>query len=144
MKPSELLMPLPFPNPLVVRTAADVEAMRRSKHALRALILLRVSGLPVETSKQWEAKLNLALRECGCSLGAKSSIAAFVASLVWQSTFSLWSPSHWPFFLLRTFLLILLAGAAGKSIGILHARTEVKAIEKRIRNFEINCTSGGR
>jgi hypothetical protein len=143
MKPSELVMPLPFPIPLVVRTAADVEAMWRSRHGRRTLILLHIPGLPVEISKQWETKLNLALRECGCSLGAKSSIAAVVASLVWQSTFSLWSPPHWPAFLLRTFLLILLAGAAGKSIGILRARVQVEAIEKQIHNFEINSIARG-
>jgi hypothetical protein len=143
MKPSELVMPPPFPIPLVVRTAADVEALRTSKHARRAFIILRVAGLPVETSKQWEVKLNRALRECGCSLGAKSSIAAVVASLVWQTRFSLWSPSHWPAFLLRTFLLILLAGAAGKSIGILRARVQVEAIEKQIRNFEVSYAAGG-
>ena len=106
-------------------------------------ILLRVSGIPTETSKQWEAKLNSSLRECGCSLGAKCVIAAFVASLIWQSTLSLWSISHWPAFLLRTFLLTLLAGAAGKSVGLMWARVEVEAIEKQIRDFEVKCTAGG-
>lgn len=143
MKPSERIIPLPFPIPIVARTAADVETLPRSRYGRRTLILLRIPGLPIEISQPWETRLNLALRECGCSLGAKFSIAAFVASLVWQSTFSLWSPSHWPVFLLRTFLLILLGGAVGKSIGILRARTEVEAIEKKIRTFEINYTAGG-
>jgi hypothetical protein len=143
MKRLAATMPIPFPIPVVVRTASDVGTVRESRHARRMPILLRVRGLSIETSKQWEAKLNTALRECGCSLGAKCAIAAFVGSILWQSTFSLWSISHWPAFLLRSFLLILLAGAAGKSVGLVRARVEVEAIEKQIRDFEVKCTAGG-
>lgn len=137
------VMTIPFPIAVVVRTASDVGTVRKSRNTRRMHIFLRVSGLSIETSKQWEAKLNSALRECGCSLGAKCAVAAFLASIIWQSTFSLWSISHWPAFLLRTFLLILLAGAAGKSVGLVRARVEVEAIEKQIRDFEVKCTAGG-
>lgn len=137
------MMPIPFPIALVVRSASDVEALRKSRNARRVFVLLRVSGLPLDTSKRLEVKLNSALRECGCSLGAKCVIAAFLSSIIWQSTFSLWGISHWPAFLLRTFLLILLAGAAGKSVGLVRARVEVEAIEKKIRNFELKYTTGG-
>jgi hypothetical protein len=143
MKRFSATMPIPFPIAVVVRTASDVGTVRKSRNARRMHILLRISGLSIETSKQWEAKLNAALRECGCSLGAKCVIAAFVASIIWQSTFSLWSISHWPAFLLRTFLLILLAGAAGKSVGLARGRAEVEAIEKQIRHFEVKYTAGG-
>jgi hypothetical protein len=70
-------------------------------------------------------------------------MAAFVASLIWQSAFSLWSISHWPVFLLRTFLLILAAGAGGKSAGKLRARVEIRAIEKKIHDFERKYAAGG-
>jgi hypothetical protein len=143
MKTFAAMMPIPFRIALVVRTASDVATLRKSRNARRMRILLRVSGLPIETSKHWEARLNSALRECGCSLGAKCVIAAFFASIIWQSTFSLWSISHWPAFLLRMFLLILLAGAVGKSVGLVRARVEVEAIEKKIRNFEVKYTAGG-
>ena len=137
------VMPLPFPIAMVVRTASDVEALRKSRNARRMRILLRVSDLPLEISRQWEAKLNSSLRECGCSLGAKCVIAAFTASIIWQSTFSFWSISHWPIFLLRTFLLILAAGAAGKSVGIARAKAEVGVIEEKIRDFEKKYAAGG-
>lgn len=137
------VMPLPFPIAMVVRTASDVEALRKSRNARRMRILLRVPDLPLEISQQWEAKLNSSLRECGCSLGAKCVIAAFTASIIWQSAFSIWSISHWPVFLLRTFLLILASGAAGKSVGIARARAEVGAIEEKIRDFEKRYAAGG-
>jgi hypothetical protein len=137
------MAPIPFPIAAIVRRASDVEALRKLRSARRMHILLRISGLPTEASKQWEAKLNSSLRECGCSLGAKCVMAAFVASLVWQSEFSHWGISHWPVFLLRTFLLILAAGAVGKSAGKLRARVEIRAIEKKIHDFERKYAAGG-
>jgi len=136
-------MPIPFPIPVVVRTASDVATLRKLRRSRRMHVLIRVAGLPIKTSRQWEMKLNTALQECGCSLGAKFVIGAFVASLIWQSTFSFWSISHWPAFLLRAFSLILLGGAAGKSIGLARARVNVEAIETKIRDFELKCTTGG-
>jgi hypothetical protein len=106
-------------------------------------VLLRISGLPTEASQQWEATLNSSLKECGCSLGAKCVVAAFAASLMWQSEFSHWGISHWPVFLLRTFLLILVAGAMGKTAGKLRARAEIRAIERKIRTFERKYAAEG-
>ena len=134
---------IPFPVAAIVRRASGVEALRKLRSARRMRILLRISGLPTEASKQWEAQLNASLKECGCSLGAKCVMAAFVASLVWQSEFSHWSISHWPAFLLRTFLLVLVAGATGKTLGKLRARAEIRAIERKIRDFENKYAAGG-
>jgi hypothetical protein len=133
---------IPFPIAAMARRASDVEALRKLRSAQRMRILLRISGLPTATSKQWEAKLNSSLKECGCSLGAKCVMAAFAASLIWQSEFSNWSISHWPALLLRTFLLILVAGAMGKTLGKLRARAEIRAIERKIRDFERKYAAG--
>jgi hypothetical protein len=137
------MAPTPFPIAAIVRRASDVEALRKVRSAWRMRILLRIAGLPTEASKQWEAKLNSSLKECGCSLGAKCVMASFVASLMWQSVFSHWSISHWPTFILRTFLLILVAGAMGKTAGKLRARTAIRAIERKIRDFEREYAAGG-
>ncbi len=136
-------VPIPFLIPLIVRCAGDLENLQTTRNPQRLRIILRISGLPTETSKQWESKLNSCLQECGCSLGAKCAIAAFATSLVWQSVFSLWSVSHWPVFLLRTFLLILAAGAAGKSAAKVRARFEIQSIEDNIRDFERRYVAGG-
>jgi hypothetical protein len=41
------------------------------------------------------------------------------------------------------FMLTLLAGAEGKSVGLMRTRVEFEAIEKQIRDFEVKCTAGG-
>lgn len=134
---------LPVPLPVLVRCASDMEILRKIRNRQRLCFLLRIPGLPVETSKKWESKLNSCLKECGCSLGAKFVIAAFGASVIWQSIYSFWSFSHWPVFFVRTFLAVIVAGAIGKFVGIARAKAEIRTIEEKIRDFEQRHTAGG-
>jgi hypothetical protein len=135
---------MPFlPLPVVVRSAFDLEILQKMKNRRRLQVFLRISGLPIGTSKQWEAKLNSCLKECGCSLGAKCVITALGASLIWQTVYSLWSVSHWPVFFLRTLTVVFVAGAVGKSAAKLRARSAIRAIEGKIRDFEHRYATGG-
>jgi hypothetical protein len=136
------VMPIPFPAALVVRSASDLEAVRKLRSARRVHVLLRVSGLPIEKAKQWESKLNAALKDCGCASGAACMAGGFIASLIWQSTFSIWAYAHLPGFLLRTFLVVISAAGAGKALGLLRARALIRGIEKQIRDFEVRYTTG--
>ncbi len=143
VEPRATKLPFPFSIALVVRSASDLESLRKMKRAPRLHAFLRISGLPLETSKQWESKLNSSLKECGCSLGAKCALAGLAASLLWQTVFSLWSLSHWPVFFLRTLSVVLLAGGLGKSAGKIRARSEIRDVESKIRDFERTSAAGG-
>jgi hypothetical protein len=143
VQPLASSLPSPFPIAFVVRCASDLETLRKIRSARRLHVLLRISGLPLETSKAWQTNLNSALKECGCSLGARFGLAGFAASLLWQTVFSLWSVSHWPAFLLRTVTVVFLAGAFGKIAGKIRARAQIRAIAQNIRAFERTGSPGG-
>jgi len=136
-------VPFRFPLPVVVRCTSDLEILHKMKNRRRLQVFLRISGLPIETSKQWEAKLNSSLKECGCSLGAKCVIVALGASVIWQTIYSFWSVSHWPVFFLRTLTVVFVAGAVGKSAAKLCARSSIRAIERKIRDCEHRYATGG-
>jgi hypothetical protein len=143
VQPLATRLPSSFPIKFVVRCASDLETLRKMRSARRLHVLLRIPGLPLETSNSWQTNLNSALKECGCSLGARFGLASFAASLLWQTVFSLWSVSHWPAFLLRTVALVFLAGALGKFAGKMRARAQIRAIAQNIRAFERTCSPGG-
>lgn len=132
-----------LPNILIVRSAANLRALRKVRNRRRLLLVLRVPGLPRDISRKWETKLNSSMRECGCSLGAKCVIVAFLSSVLWQSLYSSWSVSYWPVFLLRTLLIVLVAGAVGKIVGQTRAAAEIRAIEEKIQDSERRYSAGG-
>lgn len=99
-------------------------------------IALSIPGLAPDQAIEWEAKLNTALKACGCSVGAASMLVALAGSIIWQFLYSSWSFPHWPSFLGRSTLIILAAGVVGKLSGLALAEGRLQGIEKQIREFE--------
>ena len=131
-----------LPRILVVRRAADFAELRRVRNKRLLRFLFRVPGLSPDVSRDWEARLNANLKECGCSLGAKCTLAGIAASVVWQSFYSFWSIAHWPGFLLRTSFVIVAAGGIGKLLGLALAERGIRNLERQIRHFEEEARAG--
>lgn len=125
-----------------VRCADDLAIIRRLRNRRNVHILLCVPGLAVDKSSVWESRLNAALKECGCSLGAKFMCAALAGSIIGQSLNSSWSVPHWPGFLFRSLLAVLAASVMGKLSGLALAKRRLQTIEKQIREFESRLPRG--
>jgi hypothetical protein len=125
-----------------IRCADDLAIIRRVRHRRKLHLFLRVPGLAIDKTSVWEARLNAALKECGCSLGAKSMFAALAGSIIWQFLYSSWSMSHWLGFMGRSVLTVVVAGAIGKLTGLALAEGRLRSIEEHIRKFESNVTGG--
>ena len=118
---------------LVVRAVSDLDALRRMKGRDRPKhVELRLPALTPHQSIAFESCLNAGLRECGCSLGAKFMLLAFVGSIVWQELYSYWNLSHLVGFLCRTFVVVFLLSGLGKLLGIAIGKLEVSRIAKEI------------
>lgn len=127
---------------LTVGCADDLATIRRHRKRRSFHILLRVPGLALDKASVWESRLNAALKECGCSLGASCMLAALAGSIIWQFCYSSWSVSHWLEFLWRSTLAALAAGVIGKLSGLALAEGRIQAIEKQIRKFESGIRHG--
>jgi hypothetical protein len=112
------------------------------RHRRKLHLFLRVPGLALDKTSVWEARLNAALKECGCSLGAKSMSAALAGTIIWQFVYSSWSMSHWLGFIGRSVLAVLVAGVIGKLSGLALAESRLRSIEEHIRKFESNAAGG--
>jgi hypothetical protein len=124
---------------LIIKSASDIEVLwQRRKSYRQTFAFIRVPRLAQGESRQLEARVNSYLRECGCSLGAKFMLLGFFVSTVWQFVDRAWSLAYWPGFLLRTFLVVLLAGAFGKSVGLMRAKFGMRRVVGRVREVESN------
>jgi hypothetical protein len=127
----------------VIRTATDLRLLQLPRDARRRLyILLEVAGVPAAQSLRWESRLNSQFRECGCSMGACFSFAAVLASLTWQVVHRALALSHWPAFLLRTVVLVFVAGGLGKLLGLGVAELEIRHIASRLIKIVGNSPQG--
>jgi hypothetical protein len=104
--------------------------------------MLRVPGLALDRATVLEAKLNAALKDCGCSLGAVCMCAALAGSIIWQFLYSSWGLAHWFRFVGQSILAVLLAGVIGKLSGLALAEVHLQSIEKQIREFESKIAKG--
>ncbi len=132
---------LKFQNPpidapvYVLRSAEDLNVLRRGPGRSRLYVVLEIPGVPNKQALRWESRLNDRLRECGCAAGALFAVAALLVSVLWQSFYRMWGLSNWPLFLLRTALLVIAAGGLGKLIGLGYAEVEIRRIASRLRRF---------
>jgi hypothetical protein len=126
----------PLPKVVVVHFADELNNFIKARHHKGSCVVLQIPGLPAEQASGWESQLNRLLKECGCSLGAKSVLLAVALSVVYQFSRSSWSISHMPIFLLRTAIVALLGGVAGKLIGLMLANRGLVRITKKIEKFE--------
>jgi len=106
------------------------------RHRRNLRTFLHVPGLASDKTIVWQAGVNAALKECGCSLGAKSMCAALGGSIIWRFLYSSWSVSHWLAFVWQSILAVLAAGVIGKLLGLTLAEARLRSIEKQIRKFE--------
>jgi hypothetical protein len=114
---------------LHLRTAGDIRTLREATIVRRRpSVAIDVPGIPADRRLYWELELNSALRECGCSLGARGVLLAAVASLVYQFGWSSLQPSYWPGFLVRKLAGMFVAGAIGKIVGLERANAKVRRI----------------
>jgi hypothetical protein len=127
-----------IPPILIVHSAAEVGALARLRHHHRRrwLVRLRIPGLAPDQAAPWEQQLNVLLRDCGCSLGAKCVLIGLAGSIVAQATGSGWGPAQWPWFLARTVLAMVGGGVLGKALGLGLARAGIVRIAGKIRSFE--------
>jgi hypothetical protein len=119
-----------------VRNAADLAALRRLRERRRLHVALRVPGLAPDTARQWEARVNSNLHDCGCRASAQAMMVALAGSVIWQWLFSGWGISRWPAFLLQTILIVFLAGGVGKFLALAWADARLRTTIKRLRDFE--------
>ena len=68
---------------LKVEYADDLAAIRRLRSRRNFHIVLRVPGLALDRASVWEPRLNAALKECGCSLGARCMLVSLAGSIIW-------------------------------------------------------------
>ena len=123
-------------NVAVIRNAADLRSLLESRRRRRQNhVLLEIPGMPEAQCLRWEARLNACLRECGCSMGARCSAAALLASVVGQFLQHGWSLTQWPAFILRTVLLVFIAGGLGKLLGLALAEFQIRYIRSRLLSW---------
>lgn len=129
---------------VVLHSSEDLDVLREAKMGLkRVVLLLRIPGLSQEDSRHWEGLLNARFNECGCKMGAAFVLFGLIGSALWQSLRSGWGFLHWPWFLFRTFLAMLLCGLFGKLIGIGYARLHLRRIASQIQKLARTAETGG-
>jgi hypothetical protein len=107
-------------------------------------VVLEIPGVPPKQAVRWESRLNDHLRECGCATGALFAVVALVASAFWQSFYRTWGLLSWPWFLLRTALLVIAAGGLGKLIGLGYTEIGIQRIASRLRRFAQRSSQEGK
>jgi hypothetical protein len=128
----------------VIRTLDDIAWLRANQAFRRRIfVILELPNIPEATSSAFESKLNSALHSCGCSAGAAACVAAFSASILWQSAVHGWSFSSLPGFLVRTLLVVFFAAGIGKFAGLAFAKYRLKRITTLLTQYVANSTSGG-
>jgi hypothetical protein len=81
--------------PRILTSAADLAQWRQSHGVLgmarHSQVQLTFHGVPQVTIRDWEARLNSEMTECGCSQGATTALACvvFVGIFVWLTRDSL-------------------------------------------------------
>ena len=126
-----------------IRSARDAEALLRTRaFAPRTTIVVAAPGASPEQALQWELDLNAHVHECGCALGARFTIGALGACVVWQLLHLTPHAVDWLWFAARTFGLMFVAGGVGKMLGLARARAGIAAIARRMRALETSPLGG--
>jgi hypothetical protein len=120
---------------IVLRTLADLDALRRNRRVVLAgpRTELALGTLPSDDARAIEARLNAHASNCGCNTGsivASLALLAYAAYLVIaQGGPSQWrlSDAWWGF------AVLVVAAAAGKGLGVIHARASLLGELRRLR-----------
>ena len=124
--------------PLRVRTAADLEALKRNAQALRKLpragLEVRIPHLDPLQSRRLERRIRAYIRSCGCAEGAASAlivailVIGFIAFQAWTRG-PQWSDVAW---LAVGLFLAVVAGGLGKLLGTAIARLRFEHCCRRV------------
>lgn len=130
-------------SPIVLRSAEDVRAVRRSRRLYAQHPI--VFGLPDLGEPEAESlarRVNEYRGECGCSLGAKWMTAALLPAGAWLA----FGPSGAPALPLRValaLLFVLAATGTGKTLGIVLAHRKLRRVFDQLPFAASHRTVGG-
>jgi hypothetical protein len=114
--------------PLVVRTAADVQALRANSRTVRRLpvggLKIAIDGLNADAAKTLKARIGAYVSACGCAEGGASALIALFGVLVFFAVRIPARGARWSDLgmVATGLLLVVLGGGLGKLFGLTIAR----------------------
>ena len=114
--------------PLVVRTLADVAALRANSRAVRRLpadgVKIAIEGLPNDVAQKLKARISAYVRACGCGEGGACALIALGGVITFIALRIHQQGAHWSDLGITAIglLLAILAGGLGKALGLTMAR----------------------
>jgi hypothetical protein len=129
--------------PLVVRTLADVAALRANSRAVRRLpadgLKIAIEGLHGDVAQQLPARISAYVRACGCAEGGAFALIALVGVFIFIALRIHHQGAHWSDFGITAIgvLLAVLVGGMGKALGLMIARLRFeRCCEEVIQRIE--------
>jgi hypothetical protein len=114
--------------PLVVRTEADVRALRANSRAVRRLpadgLKIAIDGLNADATQTLKARIVAYIRACGCAEGGACALIALLGILVFVAVRISAHGTRWSDLGMAAagLLLAVLIGGLGKQLGVTIAR----------------------
>lgn len=129
--------------PLIVRTAADVTALRKNSRAVRRLpargVKIAIDGLDPDAAHRLKTRMDAYIRSCGCAAGAASALVTLLGVLVFIGADVSTRGVRWSDLGIGAMgmLLALLVAGIGKLTGLTLARFRFeRCCEQIIRIIE--------
>src|SRR5690242_8244975 len=114
--------------PIVLRTAEDVRAVRRSRRLYaQHPIVFRLPDLGEPEAESLARRVDEYRSECGCSLGAKWMTAALLPAGAWLA-FGSSGTTALPLRVAAALLFVLAAAGTGKTLGIVLAHRRLRRL----------------
>ena len=114
--------------PLVVRTVADVEALRENSRAVRKLpangLKIAIDGLCADAAQTLKARISAYVRACGCAEGGACALIVLLGVFLFIALRIIARGAQWRDLGIAAsgLLLAVLVGGLGKALGLTIAR----------------------